>query len=165
MAIIHIIQDTKQTKHGLLFPEDLLINTLILEAFHIVALSEEYGYDKVIPAISFGDKSRFTIQSVEYTNPFDILGKLWDVGVKSAGSIAERLLYFKPEYRRRELENAMTVQEIARAKLENVEKAYEFVKRLRSDGMPAEQATQIMVQLLADQGARIRIEPPKDQTL
>jgi hypothetical protein len=83
--------------------------------------------------------------------------------VKSAEAVANRVLFYRQEARKRDLDNALVEQEIKQAKIETVEKAYDFVKKLERDGMTKERASRIMAELLDRQGATLSIEAPKEQ--
>ena len=102
------------------------------------------------------------IQSISYSNPFEILAFFQNVTPDVVEFLLKRLPFIKPDYERRGLENEKLRQEIISQKLDNIAKAAEVREQLLSrNGGDPETVTRMLGRVLNDQHAVLRIEKPK----
>lgn len=115
--------DTKRSVSKALLSTDVAISAQILEVIHTLALHEqqrwksEYEILKEVDGDEVDVKSShqklrepLTIKVVRFSNPFDVIAFVKGVTKPMVDAVLDRILFYKQEVQRRDLENSQTVR-------------------------------------------------------
>jgi hypothetical protein len=98
------------------------------------------------------------IEVIQFHNPLEVGAFFRNVSERTANWVLERTLFYREERERRQLQNEISRQRLIDMKLKNAEKAVSLRKKLIKGGLPADEAAELLGNLISDQQARIRVD-------
>lgn len=123
MPVFGIRIDTNRSESKALLSTDLALNAQILEVIHTLALNEQQRWKsdyEIMVEVNGGEadvKSShptlpepLTIKVVRFSNPFDIVAVVKGVTKPMVDAVLNRILFYKQEVQRRDLENSQTAR-------------------------------------------------------
>ncbi len=123
MPVFGIRIDTKRSASKALLSTDLALSAQILEVIHALALNEQQRWKseyEIMVEVDSGEadvKSShpklpepLTIKVVRFSNPFDVVAVVKGVTKPMVDAVLNRILFYKQEVQRRDLENSQTAR-------------------------------------------------------
>lgn len=123
MPVFGIRIDTKRSASKALLSTDLALSAQILEVIHVLALNEQQRWKseyEIMVEVDSGEadvKSShpklpepLTIKVVRFSNPFDVVAVVKGVTKPMVDAVLNRILFYKQEVQRRDLENSQTAR-------------------------------------------------------
>lgn len=123
MPVFGIRIDTKRSASKSLLSTDLALSAQILEVIHVLALNEQQRWKseyEIMVEVDSGEadiKSShpklpepLTIKVVRFSNPFDVVALVKGVTKPMVDAVLDRILFYKQEVQRRDLENSQTAR-------------------------------------------------------
>ncbi|RWF47268.1 MAG: hypothetical protein EOS50_32775 [Mesorhizobium sp.] len=123
MPVFGIRIDTKRSASKALLSTDLALSAQILEVVHTLALNEQQRWKseyEIMEEVHGGEadaKSSYqklqgplTIKVVRFSNPFDVVAFVKGVTKPMVDAVLGRILFYKQEVQRRDLENSQTAR-------------------------------------------------------
>lgn len=121
MPVLGVRIDTKRSASKALLSTDLALSAQILEVVHTLALNEQQRWksEYQIMEVVHGGKAEanssyqkfqgpLAIKVVRFSNPFDVVALVKGVTKPMVDAVLGRILFYKQEVQRRELENSQT---------------------------------------------------------
>lgn len=115
--------DTKRSASKALLSTDLALSAQILEVIHTLALNEQQRWKseyEIMEEVDGGEadvesshpklQEPLTIKVVRFSNPFDVVAFVKGVTKPMVDAVLDRILFYKQEVQRRDLENSQTAR-------------------------------------------------------
>lgn len=154
MAVVHVSMDTKRSRAGALLPRDVELNVMLVELFYFACVTQ---HSLGRPHLGRDIGTDVVIDRIGLSNPFDIWAFLKTIPVGLAKTVADRTIFYKSEAAKRNAEAGRAQQGVISDKLDNLRKANEIRNELLSSGHDAEFVTEMIGQILNDQGATLEV--------
>jgi hypothetical protein len=118
--------DTKRSTSKALLSTDLALSAQILEVIHTLALNEQQRWASEYEIMEAADvdetdvksshstlREPLTIKVVRFSNPFDVIAFVKGVTKPMIDAVLDRVLFYKQEVQRRDLENLKIARSLA----------------------------------------------------
>ena len=132
-----------------LTPLDTELAFLFIDIFYLLCIQKEYGSTK-----NYIYEYGASIRNINYSSPFSAVTFFKNISVSTAKRLFEMITYYPQEKEKRELANT-------EKKLDLLEKARALRNRLIKDGIPSDEATKLIMQILSNQNATLLISGPE----
>ncbi len=148
MATVELKLDSSDLLGKQLVPVDIELAAITIDLFYLTCIQKEH--------LSIGEyleKNGVELKEASYNSPLRLLAYFKNVSVETAKHVFEMITYYPQEKERRELANT-------EKKLDLLEKARALRKRLIKDGVPSDEATRMISEVLATHKAKLAISAP-----
>jgi hypothetical protein len=150
MATVELKVDPYNLRDKQLTPVDAELSAITIDLFYLACLLKEGGAKEYLE--SYGAE----LKSINYNSPLRFVAYLKNVSVSTAKHVFEMIAYYPQEKEKRELANT-------EKKLDILEKARSLRRRMIKDGIPSDEATRMIAELLATHKTTLVITGPEKE--
>jgi hypothetical protein len=150
MASVELKIDSQNLINKQLTPLDVELAAITIDIFYLICVRKEHFSSDPLA------KYEVELQRISYNTPLTLLAYFKNVSVGTAKHVFEMITYYPQEKEKRELANA-------EKKLDLLEKARALRKRLIKDGIPSDEATKMIAEVLATHKATLEISGPQKE--